>query len=256
MIIETYKPTGILKNYIKNYLVVKTEQAALTAIVPEISPVLSLRYKGEQSYLVNHKQKRLPPLAFTGIRKSVKPIFLSNHTETILVNFKPCEAGQFFTEHLHNFSEESISLCDCLPMQVVLNLEDQLMKDTNSFYKIDIIERFLLSIFKNDNPDKLIDAAVQKIFMSNGTIKIKDLAFLFNKSLDVFEKRFRKIVGTSPKRFSSIVKITSIINKKHNNKSLSEIAYEYGYFDQSHFIKDFKLFTGKTPFDYFKKPSM
>jgi len=252
MIFETYKPTGILRNHVENYLVVKTEQAISDAIIPETSPILSFRSKRQHCYWINDIQKDLPPSAITGLRKSVKPIFLSKNTETILVKFKPCEAALFFKEPLQNFSEVSISLYDFLPRQVVLGVEEQLTKDGNNHQKINTIENFLRSLHSNNRSNDLIKTAVQKIVLSNGTIKIKELASVLNISLDAFEKQFKKTVGTSPKQFSSIVRLTSLINRKYNNQSLSEIAYDYGYFDQSHFIKDFKMFTGKTPLNYFK----
>lgn len=255
MILETYKPTGILRNHVENYLVVKTEQAISDTIIPETSPILSFRSKGQHSYWANNIQKDLPPCAITGLRKSVKPIFLSKNTETILVKFKPCEAALFFKEPQHFFSGQSISLYDFLPRQVVLGVEEQLAKDSNNLQKISTIENFLLSLFRNNRSNNLIKAAVQKIVLSNGTMKIEELASILNISLDAFEKQFRKIAGTSPKKFSSIVRLTSLITKKCNNHSLSEIAYDYGYFDQSHFTKDFKMFTGKTPLDYFKNTS-
>jgi AraC-like DNA-binding protein len=255
MIFETYKPTGILRSHVEKYLVVKTEQAISDAIIPETSPILSFRSKGQHSYLINDIQKDLPPFAITGLRKSVKRIFLSKNTETILVKLKPCEAALFFKEPIQNFSEVSISLYDFLPGKVVLGVEEQLMKDSNNHQKISTIENFLLSLFSNNRSNNLIKTAVQKIVLSNGTIKIKELASLLNISLDAFEKQFRKTAGTSPKQFSSIVRLTSLINRVYNNQSLAEIAYDYGYFDQSHFIKDFKMFTGKTPLNYLKNPS-
>ena len=139
MIFETYKPKGILRSHVENYLVVKTEQAISAAIVPETSPILSFRSKGQHSYWVNDMQKDLPPSAITGLRKSVKPIFLSKNTETILVKFKPCEAALFFKEPLQNFSDVSISLYDFLPRQVVLDVEEQLTKDRNNQQKISTI---------------------------------------------------------------------------------------------------------------------
>ena len=255
MIFETYKPTGIFRNHFENYLVVKTEQAISDALIPETAPILSFRSKGRHSYWVDGVQKDLPPSAITGLRKSVKPIFLSENTEAILVKFKPCASALFFEEPLQNFSEVSISLYDFLPRRIVSGVEEQLTKEGNVLKKIATIENFLLALFRNDRSNDLVNNAVQKIVLSNGTIRIKELASILNISLDAFEKQFRKIAGTSPKRFSSIVRLTSLINRKYKNRSLSEIAYDHGYFDQSHFIKDFKMFTGKTPFDYFKSTS-
>jgi methylphosphotriester-DNA--protein-cysteine methyltransferase len=73
-------------------------------------------------------------------------------------------------------------------------------------------------------------------------------------SNDAFEKRFRKAIGTSPKQFSSIIRMKSIINQKQPGQTFTDLAISSGYFDQPHFNKDFKLFTGQTPLDFFKAP--
>ena len=62
-----------------------------------------------------------------------------------------------------------------------------------------------------------------------------------------FEKRFRKVVGTSPKKFASIVRFNAVLNNLNTTKSLAQLCYENNFFDQAHFIKDFKQFTGETP---------
>jgi len=88
---------------------------------------------------------------------------------------------------------------------------------------------------------------VKLIYQSRGTIKIKELNEKLFISQSPFEKRFKKIVGTSAKKFSSIVRFNSVIDNMYEAKSLVEICYENNFFDQAHFIKDFKQFTGNTP---------
>ncbi len=251
---ETYKPSGILKDYIRNYLIVKTTQAISTSIMPEPSPVLSFRNKGIHSYWTGDSKHSLPSCAITGVRNKVKPISLSVNTETILVKFKPCEAALFFKAPQNLFSNQSISLYDLFPRQVVSNVEDLLAKESTNLQKVSIVEKFLLSSFSNKRSYSLIKFAVQKIIQLNGSIRIQELASTLNMSMDAFEKQFREIAGISPKQFSSVVRLTTLINQKKSNPSysLSEIAYEHGYFDQSHFIKAFKKFTGRTPLNYFK----
>ena len=93
----------------------------------------------------------------------------------------------------------------------------------------------------------LIVEAVKLIYQTKGTIRIKELNQRLFISQSPFEKRFRKLVGTTPKKFSSIVRFNTILNSLTNTKSLTEICYENNFFDQAHFIKDFKQFTGDTP---------
>jgi AraC-like DNA-binding protein len=140
--------------------------------------------------------------------------------------------------------------------QNVSLLEEQLACATGSNERIDLIEKFLLSKLYQPTPDRLILNALQKIHLTRGMVKIKNLADTLYISHDAFEKRFRRVVGSSPKQFSSIVRMASITSLNRQPQKLTDLAFEAGYFDQAHFNKDFKSFTGQTPGDFFKSPSV
>jgi len=116
------------------------------------------------------------------------------------------------------------------------------------------IEQYLLSKLARHNYDRLVLTAVERITQTNGIVRIRDLADTLCISMDPFEKRFRRTVGVSPKQFSSIVRLKSIIGSGLNRETLGEAAFHAGYFDQAHFNKDFKLFTGLTPTSFLKAP--
>ncbi|MBK6996402.1 MAG: AraC family transcriptional regulator [Lewinellaceae bacterium] len=118
---------------------------------------------------------------------------------------------------------------------------------TTDIQRIKIVEQFLLSHLKDIETDKLIVEAVKIIYQSNGTIRIKEINEKLFISQSPFEKRFRKVVGTTPKKFASIIRFNKILDQLDYSKSLLEICYENNFFDQAHFIKDFKKFTGATP---------
>jgi AraC-like DNA-binding protein len=82
--------------------------------------------------------------------------------------------------------------------------------------------------------------------VSGGTIKIRELARKLFISQSPLEKRFKKLVGTTPKKFASIVHFNAALNNLSKAKLLTDICYEYNFFDQAHFIKDFKQYTGDT----------
>jgi methylphosphotriester-DNA--protein-cysteine methyltransferase len=63
---------------------------------------------------------------------------------------------------------------------------------------------------------------------------------------------FKHFSGFSPKLFSRIIRFQSALNHYgKKEKKLTEIAYDAGYYDQSHFIQDFKEFSGHSPKEYF-----
>jgi AraC-like DNA-binding protein len=197
----------------------------------------------------------LPSSSISDLRRSLRLFNYSKNTGNILVLFKEGQAAAFFKEPLHELFEENISLDNFISHQSLYIVEEQLARAVNNRQRVDFIEQFLLSKLRDHKPDKLILAALQKIHLANGIIKIKDLADMLYISLDAFEKRFRRAVGTSPKQFTFIIRMESIINSGQRKQTLTEVAYDSGYFDQSHFNKDFKLFTGQIPTDFFRSPS-
>jgi len=72
---------------------------------------------------------------------------------------------------------------------------------------------------------------------------------ILNLSLRTFERRFEQYIGISPKLFSGISQFQAALKHLQSGKfdKLSDIAYTYGYSDQSHFIRHFSRFTGLSP---------
>ena len=95
---------------------------------------------------------------------------------------------------------------------------------TTDKQRIKITEQFLISQLKDIQSDKLIIEAVKLIYQSQGTIRIKELNEKLFISQSPFEKRFRKIVGISPKKFASIIRFNTVLDNLNKNKSLTEIC--------------------------------
>jgi methylphosphotriester-DNA--protein-cysteine methyltransferase len=68
-----------------------------------------------------------------------------------------------------------------------------------------------------------------------------------------FERTFSKNVGINPKKYASIVRFQNVIQMKrnHKNSSMFQLAFDNRYYDQSHFIHDFKSLTELTPKAFF-----
>jgi len=69
-----------------------------------------------------------------------------------------------------------------------------------------------------------------------------------------FERKFLTEVGVSPKAYAKIRRFgyTCSLMAGKKTVSLMEVLHKGGYYDQSHFIKDFKYFSGRTPRNYIK----
>lgn len=87
-----------------------------------------------------------------------------------------------------------------------------------------------------------------------GAVSPDALALYGSMSLRNFERRFINEVGIPPKLYARITRFYNALESKmlHPNKSWTEIAYDNGYYDQSHFIKEVRLFSSKSPDELFK----
>lgn len=256
MNIYTHLPSAVLKPFIRSYLVIESEGSFVNRLLPDTSLIIAFRFKGQTNYVQDNAIKHLPISIVSGLRKSARQVSYAKNTGNILVLFKEAGASAFFKEPLHELFELSLSLDHFISQQKIADIEEQLNSAVHNEERIAIVEQFLLSKLYNSTSDRLISLAMEKIHTAKGVIKIKELTDTLYISRDAFEKRFRKIAGTSPKQFAAIVRMKSITSQRPQNQPLSDIAYDAGYFDQSHFNKDFKLFTGQTPTDFFNAPPL
>ena len=252
--IKKYIPADILKPFIKTFLIIESENETVNRLLPDTSVVMAFRLKGE-TYTGDGIKNALPVSAISGLPKSARLLGYSKDAATLLIIFNEAGATAFFDEPLHELSGISISLDHFMTREKVNEIENRLAEAIHDAQRISIIENFLSANLAKTQTDPLIHDALQRIKSTNGNVKIKELANSLNISQDPFEKRFRKLIGASPKQFSTIIRLRNLIKTYSPTQSLTHAAYEAGYFDQSHFIKDFKSFTGQKPHDFFKSPA-
>jgi AraC-like DNA-binding protein len=252
MISSFYEPADILKPFIRSYLVIDSGEGTENKILPGTSLVMALRYKGEVEHLINGTKSTLPRSVLSGLRKSARIINYSRNAGTILVTFKEAAAAAFFKVPMHEFYDDSVALENLIGKQKLIEVEDRLAEAKTNAERIAVVEGLLLARLQNHTTDLLVLSAIQKIDLSTGDYKIKTLADDLFISQDAFEKRFRKATGASPKQFASIIRMRVLIAAGKSAQNFTELAYSAGYFDQPHFNKEFKLFTGQTPTDFFR----
>lgn len=131
------------------------------------------------------------------------------------------------------------------------DITDQIMLAKDNAQRVVLINQFLGKL-TNEIKHKKIIHLVQNICSEKGSVNIKKLSMQSFLSQRQFERRFKDLVGFSPKTFSRLVRFKSIVdNYSPNIKTLTEITYDFGYYDQSHFIQDFRQFSGYNPKTYF-----
>lgn len=153
---------------------------------------------------------------------------------------------------MHKLFGKLVLLEALIPYPQIDPIIKQLAIALTDLDRLQAIEDFLIQRLNSRANQLQIIVAVEIIWKYAGNLKINLLTQQISISQSQLEKRFRKVVGASPKKFASIVRFRNVLNIAHNERSMTHLGLEAGYFDQAHFIKDFKSFTGLTPERFFK----
>ncbi|HEY1045346.1 MAG TPA: helix-turn-helix domain-containing protein [Bacteroidia bacterium] len=247
MTFEKHFPNEQLKPYIKYYVVSENEQENEYKVFPSTGMVIGFQYKGSLNLITNSNLSQLNAAGITGMTDTHKTFQNSANIGTVLVYFSEIGFTHFASHPANELFNMSLSLEHIFDLESVEIVKEKLALANNDARRIKIVEQFLLSHLKHIQTDKLILKSIHLIYQSKGAMRIKELIEKLNISQSPFEKRFRKTVGTSPKKFASIVRFNTVLDQMNQSKSLIEICYENNFFDQAHFIKDFKQYTGETP---------
>lgn len=128
---------------------------------------------------------------------------------------------------------------------------------TTDFYRqITAFLRSYMKIYKRVSPMKhsnlLVLHAANLLVGSAGSVTVEQLAEETGYTTRYIDKSFRSEVGLSPKQLAKIFRFQAAVKalNAHTDRNLTEIAMELGYYDQSHFVHDFKAFSGMTPKKY------
>lgn len=235
-------------------MIIESDEGMVNTTLPDTSIVMAFRFRGKVDFKQDGAHGVLPLSVISGLRKSPRTFTYHEKTSNLLIKFKEGCASAFFKEPLNELFSISVSLDSLIQQSIIRQIEEQLAEAESHNERIIIIERFLITRISSSKPDFLIQSAITNIQKSNGSLRINELMEKLPLSRDAFEKRFRKTTGTTPKQFASIIRLNSVIDTLHPDSNLTDAALSAGYFDQSHFIKDFTAFTGQLPHDFIRQP--
>lgn len=176
----------------------------------------------------------------------------SENTSMIGIRFRPGGAYPFFSFPMSELNDSVIDM-DLIWGRLVDEIRNQLLETESVEARFLLLESFLLSHARRSfEANRLIMFAVHQLQHSPQFLAIRDLA----KTIGITQKhlisQFEKVVGLRPKSFARISKFQKVLTliEQQNKIEWSAIAYDCGYYDQAHFIKEFHTFSGLNPSAY------
>jgi len=136
------------------------------------------------------------------------------------------------------------------------DIEEKILNAHSVQERIDLIEQFLLNRLERiETIDHIVRSTVETIFTCNGQLSIDELSKQIHINRRQLERKFYMAIGLSPKQLSKTIRLQAALKMllKQESANLTSLAYENDYYDQSHFIKDFKELVGSTPKEFYGK---
>jgi AraC-like DNA-binding protein len=198
---------------------------------------------------VHHRHRGL---ALIGAKDSRIALDSSQLGEVIGVQFKPGGAYPFFGPSAREFLNTHAGLED-LWGPSARALHDRLRETRSVPAKFDILERELLDRAERAlSPDRAIAHALARFRASPHDSVVRAVAEVTGMTTKAFIARFSDQVGVTPKLYRRIERFRRVLTRVHGQHAIrwTRVAADCGYYDQSHFVRDFREFSGFTPTDF------
>lgn len=170
---------------------------------------------------------------------------------TIGIEFSSHGAYRFFRMNQSELKNQMFDGCEILG-NAVNEIEAQMAETKIAEQKIKILESYLLGLFHQTRPDNIFEFCIKAIKKTFGNISIQELERKTGYSSRWLNMKFGERIGVSPKNLCSISRFQFVYQALVNNPGeiLDDKSYYHIYYDQSHFIKEFKRFTGMPPLKF------
>lgn len=254
---KTYQPDIELSEFVKRYWTLDGEKENIplkNTIVPDGTMKLIFHYGDTYKHHSQNGEITILPKCFL-IGQLTKPYVIepTGVTGSFVVQFKPNGFMPFSTIPIKEMENKAVPL-DILFGESGKNLGEQILNAISTSQRIQIVETFLFKQLASEKTiDNIVNATVETIFKRNGQFSVNDFSANNNINRRQLARKFSSAIGLSPKQLAKTIRIQTTLKVLLNEEitSLTDLAYENEYFDQAHFIKEFKEFTGLTPKEFF-----
>lgn len=169
-------------------------------------------------------------------------------TGTIIIEFSPLGAYRFFRLSFADLSNRIVATTDLIG-KTAKQLQVQLAEAGDVDLKLQLLQNFLVKQLEIADPDPIYDYCIDRISHFKGLITVAKLEKETGYSSRWLQRKFSQRLGTSPKNLAEIVRFKQFYQAYSTgvqSDHLKDHIYSY-YYDQSHFLRAFKRFTGTTP---------
>ena len=239
-----YQPSDDLAFFVLRYWIVKWDLRGQEPYVQENLPYPCVN-------LVIEKGRS----AIYGVAKQKYATLLEGKGQVFGIKFRPGAFYPFVKVPVSRLTDSAISFRDAFGVDEKA-LEDAILGTEDVGERIDLAENFLRQRLPEPNEHVVqVNQIVDLIIADRQITKVDDLRARIALNKRTMQRLFSQYVGVSPKWVIKQYRLHEAAEQLAAGQAVDmpQIAHELGYFDQAHFIKDFKATVGRTPAEYVRQ---
>ncbi|WP_028283562.1 AraC family transcriptional regulator [Olleya marilimosa] len=260
---QTFQPNSDLESLISCYWTLEVpaeSDAQRQRIIPDGTIEMAFilgddikRYTSENEFIIQ-------PRAMV-LGQTIEPFYIepTGYVNTFAIRFYPYGFANFVNMPIKNLANKETPIEFLFGEKTANELEQKIIQAINSRERIEIIENFLLDkLNKKTTIDNIVKTTIDALLATNGSASISTILKGDLSKRRQLERKFLKQIGVSPKQLGKVIRLQTALKLLLNKESekLTDIAYKTEYFDQAHFTKDFKEFTGINPKEFLSNENM
>lgn len=246
-------PPVDLAPWVHELTAVETDVEVTRTLVPDGQLTLGFRYRGHATLVEGERATRLPDAVVSGMRTTAREMRTAAGGGILLVCFRPGGASALLPQPLHELFGTHAALDALVDPWAVRDAAERIATATSHGQRLGALVAFLRALARARTAarDPLVGAAVRSIAADPAGTRIAALATALDVGQDALEKRFRRVVGATPKQLASILRLRRAVDAHRPGTPLTTLAHDAGFADQSHFVRSLKASTGTAPRRFF-----
>jgi AraC-like DNA-binding protein len=187
-----------------------------------------------------------------GVQSRYAVIDTAEQEYVLGVSFRPGGTTPFLPVPTHEMRDAHIPLDVLWGRGCATSLRERLLEAPDADAKLDVMEDALAEMCRPTDLHPCVAFALDAFGRRPHAASVKAVTDAIGLSAKRFIERFKSEVGLTPKRYCRIMRFQQAVGRAHTRRHVdwSQVALDCGYFDQAHFIHDFRSFSGLTPTGY------
>lgn len=242
-----YEPAPELASLIEHYWVVRWDLRGQSPYEQTILsyPNINLSFEKTSSGLFT---------GVYGVPSSKFTRFLQDEGTVLGVKFRSGGFYPFWKQPVSKLTDHILPFRDVFGIEAT-ELEERIWAQEDGDQMARLAELYLLEhLPEKDERVELINRIVETAIHDREIVRVEDIASRFDISMRTLQRLFSRYVGVSPKWVIQRYRLQEAADRMEQGEITDwpKLSQDLGYYDQAHFIKDFKALIGKSPEEYMK----